>query len=255
MRHLAVVAIGLTITAGSAAAQHGYSLEDIDRGRTLYQSTCTGCHGPDGDRVSGVTLAGGAFKRAASDDAVVRIITGGINGTSMPASKFSDAEAGAIVAYLRTMKTVGGAAPVGTAAGDPVRGRAVFEGKGKCQSCHGSGGPGSRLAPSLADAASSRRPVELERAILDPSAELAPDFQTVTVTTKTGGSITGRLLNQDTFSVQLLDASERLRSIERSSIKDVTLVKTSSMPAYRGVLTAQEVVDLVAYVRTLGGRK
>jgi putative heme-binding domain-containing protein len=245
---IVVATIGALALAGAViGAQHGYSLEDIERGRALYQSTCAGCHGPDGDRVSGITLAGGAFKRASSDDEVVRIIIGGISGTSMPANKFSDAEAGSIVAYLRTMKTAGGT----VAPGDAARGRVVFEGKGKCQSCHGAGGPGSRLAPSLSDAAATRRPVELERAILDPSAELATDYQMVRVVTKAGATITGRLLNQDTFSLQLLDASEQLRSIDRSTTKEVTLVKTSSMPAYRGTLTPQEVVDLVAYIRTL----
>lgn len=251
--HNRLVGAGLAVCvmAAAVAAQHGYSLDDIERGRTLYQSTCAGCHGPDGDRVSGVTLGGGAFKRASSDDEVVRIITGGIAGTSMPANKFSDAEAGSIVAYLRTMKTVGGT----VAPGDVARGKVVFEGKGKCQSCHGAGGPGSRLAPSLRDVAATRRPVELERSILDPSAEIAPDYQMVRVVTKAGTTITGRLLNQDTFSLQLLDAGEQLRSIDRSTTKEVTLVKTSPMPAYRGALTPQEVVDLVAYVRTLGGQR
>ena len=90
MRHMLTLFTILTAiliaTATPAAAQHGYSLEDIDRGRMLYGSTCAGCHGPDGARVAGVALAGGAFKRAAGDDEVVRIIVNGIQGTSMPAS-------------------------------------------------------------------------------------------------------------------------------------------------------------------------
>jgi putative heme-binding domain-containing protein len=255
LRHMLTLFTMLTAilmaTATPAAAQHGYSLEDIDRGRMLYGSTCAGCHGPDGDRVAGVALAGGVFKRAAGDDEVVRIIVNGIQGTSMPASKFSDAEAGAIVAYLRTMKTAGGT----VAPGDAARGRALFEGKGNCGSCHGTGGPGSRLAPSLAEAASTRRPIEIERAILDPSAAIAPDFQQVRVVLASGPPVVGRLLNQDTFSVQLLDANERLRSFDKAKVREVTLIRTSPMPAYRNTLTPQDVVDLVAYVRTLGGRK
>ena len=255
LRHMLTLFTMLTAilmaTAAPAAAQHGYSLEDIDRGRMLYGSTCAGCHGPDGDRVAGVALAGGAFKRAVGDEEVVRIIVNGIQGTSMPASKFSDAEAGAIVAYLRTMKTAGGT----VAPGDATRGRALSEGKGKCGACHGTGGPGSRLAPSLAEAASTRRPIEIERAILDPSAAIAPDFQQVRVVPASGPPVVGRLLNQDTFSVQLLDANERLRSFDKAKVRAVTLIKTSPMPAYRNTLTPQDVVDLVAYVRTLGGRK
>ena len=57
MRQATLVAAGLTLTAVALVAQHGYSLDDIERGRKLYQSTCSGCHGPDGDRVAGVALA------------------------------------------------------------------------------------------------------------------------------------------------------------------------------------------------------
>ena len=251
MRHNVSLAAGLVMAAAGLAAQHGYSSEDIERGRTLYASNCTGCHGADGDRVAGVALASGRFRRAETDDQAVRLIVNGIPGTSMPAHKFSDAEAGSVVAYLRTMKTAG--TPV--AAGDAGRGRELFAGKGKCASCHGDGGPGSRLAPSLAATAAARRPVEIERAILDPHDTLAPDFQTVRVVTNSGDEITGRLLNRDTFSVQMLDRQERLRAFDRSTLRELTLLKTSPMPSYRDVLSPQEVVDLVAYIRTLGGRK
>jgi putative heme-binding domain-containing protein len=245
----AVVALALGC-ASTAAAQHGYSAEDIAAGAKFYASTCAGCHGPEGTRVAGVDLGGGQFRRATTDDDLVRIIRLGIPDTSMPASSFSERDAGAIVAYLRTMK--GGGATV--VAGDAQRGRAIFDGAGKCGSCHGSGGPGSRLAPVLAEIASVRRPAEIERAILDPSAELAPDFRLMRVVTREGTVVTGRLLNQDTFSLQLLDASERLRSFDKATLREHAVVPTSPMPSYRGTLTSQEVADLVAYVRSLGGK-
>ena len=38
-----------------------------------------------------------------------------------------------------------------TPAGDPARGKAIYEGKGDCASCHRINGVGSRLGPDLSD--------------------------------------------------------------------------------------------------------
>jgi len=247
---LTAMALAALALSPAGAGQHGYSAEDIANGAKLCASTCAGCHGPDGTRVNGVDLGSGTFRRATTDDDLVRIVRMGIPETSMPAASFSERDAGAIVAYLRTMK--GGAAA--TVAGDAQRGRPVFDGKGNCGSCHGTGGPGTRLAPGLAEIGAARRPAEIERAILDPSAEWSPDFRSVRVVARDGTTVTGRLLNQDTFSIQLLDASERLRSLDKATLRELTIVAASPMPSYRGRLTTQEVADLVAYVRSLGGK-
>ncbi len=69
-----------------------------------------------------------------------------------------------------------------------------------------------------------------------------------------GSTVTGRLLNQDTFTIQLLDASSRLRLLDKSTVREVTIPKESPMPSYRDKLDAQEVADLVTYLRTLRGR-
>ena len=53
-----------------------------------------------------------------------------------------------VIAYLRNMNTLDVAT---VKAGDSSRGRAVFEGKGKCASCHRVGPVGSRVAPNLSD--------------------------------------------------------------------------------------------------------
>ena len=70
---------------------------------------------------------------------------------------------------------------------------------------------------------------------------------------KDGEKITGRVLNQDTFSIQLLDSRERLRSLSRSALRDYRFVKTSPMPSYRDKLSAQEVNDVVTYLGSLKG--
>src|SRR6476659_9226882 len=95
----------LIAVAVAAAQEHSYTQADIETGARLYQSSCAGCHGPNGDMVPGIELQRGQFRRATNDSEIMRIIQSGIPGTTMPPSSFNDAQAGSIVAYLRTAST------------------------------------------------------------------------------------------------------------------------------------------------------
>jgi len=75
----------------------------------------------------------------------------------------------------------------------------------------------------------------------------------VRAVTRSGTVVTGRLLNQSTFSVQILDAAERLRGFDKAELKELVIMKTSEMPSYRATLDTQEVADVVAYLTTLRG--
>jgi putative heme-binding domain-containing protein len=249
---LLTLLVAATATAMARAQGHGYTPLDIENGGQLYQGNCTACHGPDGDGVPGTNLGAGTFRRGTADEDIARIIVGGIPGTAMPPSSFSDGQALTIVAYLRSLAT----APRGTAIpGDPARGRSIVEGKGQCLGCHAIGGVGSRTGPSLTDIGTVRRATDLQRSLLDPSAQVRSDNQTVRVVTRQGEAIAGRLLNQDSFSVQLIDAKERLRLLERSALREVVIRKESSMPAYEDRLTPQEQADVVSFLTTLRGRR
>ena len=232
----------------AAAGQHVYTNADVENGARLYSASCATCHGPRGDAVRGVALFGGSFRRATTDDEVARIILGGIPGTSMPPNKYSEAEAGMIVAYLR------GAARGGVTAttGDATRGRAIFGGKGRCATCHNET---SRMAPSLEDVGIVRRPLEIEQALVDPNVDINYDYRFVRAVTKSGETIDGRLLNQNSFSVQLLDGKEQLRSLDKGNLKEFVIKTTSEMPSYRGVLDPQEIADVVTYLVTLRGHR
>jgi putative heme-binding domain-containing protein len=246
-----LVLITAALIGARVAAQHGYTQAQVDNGGRLYQASCATCHGAKGDTVRGAALMSGKFSRATSDEELVRIILSGIPGTAMPPNPYTESEAGMIVAYLRSVGSAGGL----VTSGDPVRGKAAFDGKGRCQTCHGAGGAGSRTAPSLADVGAVRTPVEIERAIVDPSAELHPDFRVVRAVTTAGETVTGRLLNQTTFSIQLLDSNERLRGLQMSELRESAILTTSPMPAAKGTLSAADVADLVAYLSTLVGRR
>jgi putative heme-binding domain-containing protein len=115
------------------------------------------------------------------------------------------------------------------------------------------GANGSRVGPDLSDIGSLRRTVELERSLLEPNEEVLPQNRYYRVVTKQGEIITGRLLNIDTFTVQILDSKERLVSLQRSDLRESDFVANSPMPSYRDKLTSQELADVVTYLGTLKG--
>lgn len=132
--------------------------------------------------------------------------------------------------------------------GNPERGAALFEGKAACQTCHRIKDKGSRLGPDLTDIGGSRKPDELRKAILDPPSQVQPQNRIYRVVTKDGVTISGKLLNQGTASLQLLDTNERLVSLQKSSLREYGLLDPAPMPSGRNTLTAGEIEDLVAFL-------
>jgi putative heme-binding domain-containing protein len=227
-------------------------LSEAENGRQLFLDTCAVCHGPDGDSVYGVDLGHGKFKTASSDDDLIQILNNGVAGTSMPAfsKTFSNIEMRAIVTYLRFMKSTSSAT---AASGDAVQGRVVFEGKGKCLSCHRVRDRGSRVGPNLTEIGSVRRTVDLERSLLNPDADVLPSNRYLRIVTKDGVTIIGRLLNQDTFTVQVIDSHEQLRSFKKANLKEYGLIDKSLMSSYRDKLNNKELADVVSYLASLKG--
>ena len=99
-----------------------------------------------------------------------------------------------------------------------------------------------------------RRARELERSLLDPDAEILGQNRFYRVVTRDGVTTTGRLLNLDTFTVQMLDSKEQLRSFVKSDLRDHGFIEKSTMPSYKEKLSAQELADLVSYLVSLKGR-
>jgi len=238
------------LVPAALSAQHEYPATDVDNGGRLFLATCATCHGPDGDGVANVDLGHGQFRRATTDEDLIRIIRTGIPNTGMPPNNVSEVNAANIVAYLRTIaaETRSTSAP-----GDGARGQAIFDGKGACASCHRVRGTGSRIGPDLTDVGAQRRSAELEKSIVDPGATVLPSQRYYRVLTNDGLAISGRLLNHDLFTVQMLDNQEQLRSLQKASLREHGFVDTSPMPSYRDKLSNAELADLVAYLVSLKG--
>ena len=237
-------ALGLMLAAGMLLGQRSQT-GDVEEGSRLYGANCNNCHGPKGDMIVGVDLGHGKFRRAATDEDLIRIITTGIPGTGMPPASIPRAQAAAIAAYLRSLapETMAGG-------GDPVRGKALFAEKG-CTGCHRILGVGSRTGPDLSEIGSFRRAAELQESIVNPDAEIQPDNRTFKAVTRDGATITGRVINEDGFTVQMIDSRERLLSLNKADLRESSFAKNSGMPSYKDRLSPPELADLVTYLTSL----
>jgi putative heme-binding domain-containing protein len=136
--------------------------------------------------------------------------------------------------------------------GDAAHGKAVYAANG-CSGCHQIGQSGSRVGPDLSDIGENRSYEQLQQSIVAPDQEVLPENRYARVVLKDGTTVTGRLLNQDGFSVQLLDSKEQLRSFLRSDLREYTILTKGLMPSYAGKLSASDLADLTKYLASLKG--
>jgi hypothetical protein len=126
-----------------------------------------------------------------------------------------------------------------TSIGNPPVGRGGGGGRGAAAAIPPP--PAQPAAPDLA---------RLQQSILDPNAVVSNTNRYVQLSMRDGSTLNARLLNQDTYSVQVLDFRERLQSIPRTNLRSEVVFR-SPMPSYRDKLTNQELADLISYLVTL----
>ena len=250
-KRLAVVAMLLLPRAlvGQSLADHQYPTEAIEAGARVYATECALCHGANGDGVDGVDLRRGLFRTVRSDDDIRRVVTTGVGGSRMPSFALGTAELDGVVAYIRA-----GFDPEGVAVrvGDAARGQAIFEGAGRCAGCHRVSGRGPRRqAPDLGEIGVQRTPAALQRTLLDPTSALLPINRPVRAVTRAGETIRGRRLNEDTYSVQLIDTEGRLHSLLKEDLAEWEVSTTATMRPTS--LSAEQVADVIGYLLSLRG--
>jgi len=84
---------------------------------------------------------------------------------------------------------------------------------------------------------------------------MLPANRPVHAVTRDWKTINGRRLNEDTYTVQLIDEQEHLVSLTKADLREYTVLKSTSMPSYKDKFSAQELADLEAYLLSLRGVK
>lgn len=134
-----------------------------------------------------------------------------------------------------------------------ARGREVFNGKGGCTHCHRVGEIGSGIGPNLNDVGSRLSNDQLKSSLLSPHTDPGLEYRAYEVVTRDGKKFVGKLLNQDPYSIQMLDSADDLVAFNRSQVREARFAPVEPMPSYRNRLTDKETDDLVAFLAAMRG--
>jgi putative heme-binding domain-containing protein len=238
------------LTAQTADHPEQYAPADVAAGARVYTANCANCHGATGAGVGIVDLRRRSA-RTATDAALAAVITNGSPGTGMLAVKLDPADLKTLIAFVRTgLDPATGGTPVRL--GDPARGRALFDGPGKCLGCHRVDDRGSFAGPDLSDIGQVRSAAVVQRALLDPDGAMRPINRPVRATLRDGSSVAGRRLNEDSFTVQIVTDQGRLVSLVKSELKAWSVSTHSPMPPAKD-MPPDALADLMAYLMSLRG--
>src|SRR6266851_2247858 len=196
-------------------------------GEFEFRANCAFCHGlgaRGGGRGPDLTRA---RKRHGNADAdLFRTINEGVPGTAMPPNGATQQGVGMtaeeiwqVISYIRSVQAKAPAEVVGNAA----HGKEVFYGSTGCATCHMIQGKGGRLGPDLI--------------------------------TADGTKLMGVVLNEDNFTLQMMDSREQLHLLEKDKLQSYEKSRESLMPAYdQKMLSDKDLQDLIAYLLAGGGQ-
>jgi len=246
---LTPVLVVLALSPGQQSAPAA-SPEQLQAGQRVFAAQCGFCHGRDamggetGPNLTRSTL----LRDDANGDAMRAVLREGRSDKGMPPFRLSDADTTAIEAFIRDQRTKSespGARrtvdPSDLQSGNAERGRAYFNGAGRCAACHSPTG-------DLAGVAARRQGLELLQRMLYPSKSRAA---TVRVTPGSGETVSGALAYEDEFTIALTDATGRYRSWRKP---DVTFTVNNPLDAHVEQLakyTDDDMHDVLAYLQTL----
>lgn len=234
---------------------------DAAKGKTLFDTNCSTCHGVDARGEDGPDLRG--VPASLGDPAVENIIRRGISGTAMAGFYMISATGAAdIVAYLKTLNVTENS---GTSTGDPQKGEAVFK-SSACSACHMIAGEGGSIGPDLTRIGSERGPTSLKERVLDPAANLPQvggggmmgnswtQYLMFRAVEKDGHVVEGIRMTEDSFTIVLKDATGKFHALWKPNLRSLEKEPGKSiMPSFKGTLSDEQLNDLVAYLLTLKG--
>ena len=240
-----LLALLLTAIAQAQIKNPHTTPADVAAGARIFRSHCADCHGITGQGGKGPALNTGQFFHGASDQALLKNISDGIEGTAMPSQFFSPDQIWQVVAFVRTLAVKGSStAPPG----NPQNGAKLFRENG-CINCHLVKGEGGVNGPELSFIGSQRPAAAIRKSIEDPNAQVDQAYWQADIILENSTPYKGFLMNEDTYNVQLLHPAQGLLTLPKRNFRKFEIKKTSAMPAFTG--KPAELQDLVAYLWSL----
>jgi cytochrome c oxidase cbb3-type subunit III len=272
---LFIAGLLVVYAAGSLMGQRGAppgppnpflgNAQAVKEGETLYNQTCTTCHGSGGGggEIGPAIVSGDRVDIGVSDAQTFNIIKNGVAGTPMTPQRLSEPDIWRIVTYIHALR---GTAIDNPLPGDVAHGEAVFWGKGQCGTCHMMAGKGGLTAPDLSNIAGVRKASSIVDALTKVqhrvygsggahlrTLPVMDSYLPVYVTTADGKTIDGVLLNEDSYSLQMIGNDQQLHLFDKSKLRKVAVEPRSLMPTdYDKRLTPDEFKDLMAFLTRQG---
>ena len=117
-----------------------------------------------------------------------------------------------------------------------------------CVKCHAIGGQGGAAGPELGDIGPKYPREYLLESIIKPNAHIAPGFDTVAVTLKTGGVAVGTVGAETATTLTLKPVEGAPVEIQKSNIAQRDTAPSSMPEIYATILTKSEIRDVVEYL-------
>ena len=151
-----------------------------------------------------------------------------------------------------------------SALGDVARGRNFENGKAafndaQCTACHRFANEGGSVGPELTGAGSKYSRRDLLESMIEPSKVISDQFQNSNIWKKDGDDVSGRIIDENKERIIVLPnmlAPEVTVEVPISEIARREPSKVSAMPTgLLNQLTQEEILDLLAYIETMGKAK
>ena len=225
---------------------------DIAGGKRIYDSQCALCHGIGGSGGRGPAFNVSKLRHGSDGAALIEFIVEGSEATGMPSFWFlGERPVFQVAAYVHSLGVTTEAVPL---KGNPAHGMALYKTQG-CAGCHVVAGSGSAYGPELTDIGARRNTSFLRQVLQDPGSSVPEGFAVVRATLRGGRTVTGIRLNEDSFTIQIRDASGKFYSFRKQDLTDLRKeFDQSPMPAYRGKLSDSDMDDLIAWLASLRGK-
>ena len=239
-------------------------------GEFQFRVNCAFCHGlsaKGGGRGPDLTKA--QKKHGNSDGDLFRTINEGVPGTAMPSNGNTQEGVGMtpeeiwqVITYIRSVQVKAPEKPIG----DAAHGKELYFGKARCATCHMMEGKGGRLGPDLTGVGTARATEYIVDSVRNPSRRLAQgvaeamkelpqEYETITVETPDGKRITGVAMNEDSFTVQMMDTNEQIHLLRKDNLRSFHKSRESAMPKYNAdTLSDKDLEDIVAYLTSVGAQ-
>lgn len=235
------------------------SAAEVAKGKAIFESNCSFCHGADARGNIGPDLLLAAPVLDDVDGNKIGPIVKSGFPPRMPSFNFTQEQITELAAFLHNRVLAVANLAHGqyklpfTVSGNAAAGKAYFFGPGKCSTCH------SVTSGPLADIGSKYTPLEIQNGFLRGSLA-KPQFgrgkapaRQVTVTLPSGKTLTGNLKYIDEFNVIFVDAAGNVHSLPITKGMKVVVAPPANA-AHQKLLdqyTDADIHNLTAYLVTL----